>query len=207
MPIEFRPMTDDTYYRDVKGIFSTAFAKSYTRETIIRAWNGRSKETCFAFYDTDLKKVIGFALMHRTSDTMLYLSYMGMSEDVRGKGVGTKMMKRLLKYDAKEGCSMTLVPFSTLIPWYEGLGFSRTCDKFNFVFHQYATRKQAKYIKALDNEDTPRKRWDYEWKGFKYEIKNSSPTYYCRNTFWRDGDICHIISHNSTTTQLAPSVV
>jgi GNAT superfamily N-acetyltransferase len=164
-------MIDDTYYRDVKGIFSTAFAKSYTRETIIRAWRGRSKYTSFAFYDTDLKKVIGFALMHRTSDTMLYLSYLGMSEDVRGKGVGTKMMKRLLKYAAKEGCSMTLVPFSGVVPWYEGLGFSRTCDKFNFVFHQYGTRKQAKFIKALD-EDKPRSRWDYEWKGIKYEIKN-----------------------------------
>jgi GNAT superfamily N-acetyltransferase len=172
MPIEFRPLLDDTYYRDVKGIFSTAFANNYSRETIIRAWRGRSKYTSFAFYDTDLKKVIGFALMHRTSDTMLYLSYIGMSEDVRGKGFGTKMMKRLLKYAAKEGCSMTLVPFSSVVPWYEGLGFSRTCDKFNFVFHQYATRKQAKFIKALDNEDKPRKWWDCEWNGHKIEIKN-----------------------------------
>jgi len=171
MPIEFRRLVDDTYYRDVKGIFSTAFAKSYTRETIISAWKGRNKDASFAFYDTDLKKVIGFAMMHRTSDTMLYLSYMGMSEDVRGKGVGTKMMKRLLKYAAKEGCSMSLVPFSSIVPWYEGLGFSRTCDKFNFVFHQYGTRKQAKFIKALD-EDKPRSQWDYEWRGFKYEIKN-----------------------------------
>ena len=171
MPIEFRLLIDDTYYRDVKGIFSTAFANNYSRETIIRAWRNRSKETSFAFYDTDLKKVIGFAMMHRSADTMLYLSYMGMSEDVRGKGIGTKMMKRLLKYAAKEGCSMTLIPFSGVIDWYESLGFSRTHDKFNYVFHHYPTRKQAKYIKALD-DDTPKKRWYYEWNDYKIEIKN-----------------------------------
>jgi len=178
MSIEFRAMIDDTYYRDVKGIFSTAFANNYSRETIIRAWRNRSKETSFAFYDTDLKKVIGFAMMHRSADTELYLSYMGMSEDMRGKGIGTKMMKRLLKYAAKEGCSMTLIPFSGVIQWYEALGFSKTCDKFNYVFHQYGTRKQAKYIKALD-EDKPRKQWDYEWNDYKIEIKNYNSNSNC----------------------------
>ena len=171
MPIEFRPLIDDTYYRDVKGIFSTAFANNYNRTTIIRAWPNRSKGTSFAFYDTDLKKVIGFVMMHRSTNTMLYLSYMGMSEDVRGKGIGTKMMKRLLKYAAKEGCSMTLIPFSGVIEWYKSLGFSSTYDKFNYVFHQYGTRKQKKYIEALD-EDKPKKRWDFEWNGYKIDIKN-----------------------------------
>ena len=184
MPIEFRSLVDDTYYRDVKGIFSTAFANNYSRETIIRAWANRSKYTSFAFYDTDLKKVIGFVMMHRTSDTMLYLSYLGMSEDVRGKGLGTKMMKRLLKYAAKEGCSMTLVPFSGVVPWYEGLGFSRTCDKFNFVFHQYGTRKQAKYIKALDNDKPSKRQWDCEWNGYKIEIKNYNSNYIHTGTTW-----------------------
>jgi N-acetylglutamate synthase-like GNAT family acetyltransferase len=179
MPIEFRPLVDDTYYRDIKGIFSTAFADNYTRETIIRAWAKRSKSTSFAFYDTDGEKVIGFAMMHRTSETMMYLSYLGIAEDLRGKGIGTKMMKRLLKYAAKEGCSMTLVPFSGVIPWYEGLGFSRTCDKFNFVFHQYGTRKQAKYIEALDQQDKPLKsRWDCEWFDYKIEIKNYTTNNY-----------------------------
>ena len=207
MPIEFRLLNDDTYYRDVKSIFSTAFANNYSRETIIRAWKGRSKYTSFAFYDTDLKKVIGFALMHRTSDTMLYLSYMGISEDLRGKGIGTKMMKRLLKYAAKEGCSMTLVPFSGVIPWYEGLGFSRTCDKFNFVFHQYGTRKQAKYIKALDNENKPLKsRWDCEWNGYKIEIKNYINTINSNSGIWTfNRDVSHIINRNSITTQLGSS--
>ena len=204
MLIEFRPLVDDTYYRDVKGIFSTAFANNYSRETIIRAWKGRNKESSFAFYDTDLKRVIGFAMMHRTSDTMLYLSYMGMAEDLRGKGLGTKMMKRLLKYAAKEGCSMSLVPFSRVVPWYEGLGFSRTCDKFNFVFHQYGTRKQAKHIKALD-EEKPRKWWDCEWNGYKIEIKNCSSNSNGTNTIWyHDYDVCHIVS-KSTTTQLGSS--
>ncbi len=152
MPIEFRALLDDTYYRDVKGIFSTAFAKNYNRDTIIRAWNGRNKHTSFAFYDTDLKKVIGFAMMHRSTDTMFYLSYIGMSEDVRGKGIGTNIMKGLLKWAINQGCSMSLVPFSSVIPWYESLGFSKTYDKFVLVFHNYGTRKQAKYIKALDEE-------------------------------------------------------
>ena len=199
-------MIDDTYYRAVKGIFSTAFAKSYSRETIIRAWANRSKYNSFAFYDTDLKKVIGFAMMHRTSDTMLYLSYMGMSEDVRGKGVGTKMMKRLLKYAAKEGCSMTLVPFSAVVPWYESLGFSRTCDKFNFVFHQYGTRKQAKYIKDLDNENKPLKKWwDCEWNSYKIEIKNCTNTSNSDIIYIYHHDVRHIISRTSTTTQLGSS--
>lgn len=191
MPIEFRPLVDDTYYRDVKGIFSTAFADNYTRETIICAWPKRSKYSSFAFYDTDLDKVIGFAMMHRTSDTMLYLSYLGIAEDLRGKGIGTKMMKRLLKYAANEGCSMTLVPFSGVVPWYEGLGFSRTCDKYNFVFHQYRTRKQAKYIKALDQQDKPLKSWwDCEWFDYKIEIKN-----YTSKSMWRDDIIWHNSHH------------
>ena len=176
MPIEFRPLIDDTYYRDVKGIFSTAFANNYSKKTIIRAWANRSKGTSFAFYDTDLKKVIGFVMMHRSTNTMLYLSYMGMSEDVRGKGIGTKMMKRLLKYAAKESCSMTLIPFSGVIKWYESLGFSSTYDKFNYVFHHYPTRKQKKYIEALDNEEKPNK-WDCEWKNYKIEIKNYTSNY------------------------------
>ena len=185
MPIEFRSLIDDTYYRDVKGIFSTAFANNYSRETIIRAWANRSKETSFAFYDTDLKRVIGFAMMHRTTNTMLYLSYMGISEDVRGKGIGTKMMKRLLKYAATEGCSMTLIPFSGVIKWYESLGFSRTCDKFNFVFHQYGTRKQAKYIKALNEERSKKWDCDFERDGLKFEIKNYNNIYRCNNNWNR----------------------
>ena len=152
MPIEYRPLVDDTYYRDVKGIFSTAFAKNYDRDTIISAWKGRNKHSSFAFYDTDLKKVIGFAMMHRSNDTMFYLSYIGMSEDVRGKGIGTNIMKGLLKWAANQGCSMSLVPLSGVIPWYESLGFSKTYDKLVLVFHKYGTRKQAKYIKALDEE-------------------------------------------------------
>ena len=177
MPIEFRPLVDDTYYRDVKGIFSTAFAKSYNRDTIIRAWRGRNKQISFAFYDTDLKKVIGFAMMHRSTDTMMYLSYIGIAEDVRGNGIGTKMMKRLLKYAVKEGCSMTLVPFSGVIPWYESLGFSKTCDKFVLVFHNHGTRKQAKYIKALD-EEKPKNLWAFEWFYTRNEYRpNNSISY------------------------------
>ena len=169
MPIEFRPLVDDTYYRDVKGIFSTAFANNYDRSTIISAWKNRGKDTSFAFYDTDLNTVIGFAMMHRTTDTMLYLSYMGMAEDIRGNGIGTKMMKRLLKYAAKLGCSMTAIPFSGVIPWYEGLGFSRTCDKFNFSFHQHGTRKQAKFIEALDSEHKPYKTYTYMLDTYKVD--------------------------------------
>jgi N-acetylglutamate synthase-like GNAT family acetyltransferase len=183
MPIEFRPLVDDTYYRDVKGIFSTAFAKSYNRDTIIRAWRGRNKEVSFAFYDTDLKKVIGFAMMHRSTDTMMYLSYIGMAEDVRGKGLGTKMMKSLLKYAVKQGCSMTLVPFSSVVPWYESLGFSKTCDKFVLVFHNHGTRKQAKYIKALDEEG--KNLWDRVWYNKKIEIKkNISNSSNITDTMW-----------------------
>lgn len=161
MPIEFRPLVDDTYYRDVKGIFSTAFANNYDRSTIISAWKNRSKDTSFAFYDTNLNRVIGFALMRRMSDIMFYLGYMGMAEDIRGNGIGTQMMKRLLKYVAKEGCSMILIPFSGVIPWYESLGFTKTFDKFNYAFHQHGTRKQAKFIEALDSEHKPYKTYTY----------------------------------------------
>jgi len=178
MPIEFRPLVDDTYYRDVKGIFSTAFAKHYDRYNIISSWYNRSKDTSFAFYDTDRKKVIGFAMMHRTGDTMLYLSYIAMADDIRGKGTGTLIMKRLLKYAAKEGCSMTLTPFSSVIPWYESMGFTVTHDKFNYVFHQYRTRKNAKFIDQLFETKpalkTDKITYDYISHGIKCEIKNSS---------------------------------
>ena len=207
MPIEFRPLVDDTYYRDVKGIFSTAFAKSYNRDTIIRAWRGRNKQISFAFYDTDLKKVVGFAMMHRSTDTMMYLSYIGIAEDVRGNGIGTKMMKRLLKYAVKEGCSMTLVPFSAVVPWYESLGFSKTCDKFVLVFHNHGTRKQAKYIKALDNtEEKPKNLWDCVWYHKKIEIKknisNSSNVtdtmwFYTRNEYRPNNSISYKIGISS----------
>jgi hypothetical protein len=86
------------------------------------------------------------------------------------------MMKRLLKYAVKEGCSMTLVPFSGVIPWYESLGFSKTCDKFVLVFHNHGTRKQAKYIKALDEEG--KKPWAFEWFYTRNEYRpNNSISY------------------------------
>ena len=152
MLIEFRPLLDNTYYRDVKGIFSTAFANNFSRDTIIRAWKSRDKQICYAFYHTVYKKIIGFVMMRRKSDTMFYLSFIAISEEFKGKGIGTDIMKGLLKWAADQRCSMSLIPLGSVASWYKSLGFSKTCDEHLLVFHNHGTRKQAKYIKALDEE-------------------------------------------------------
>lgn len=168
MTIEFRPLLDDTHYRTVKGIFSNAFAKSYDRDTIITSWGRRDKRNSFVFYDTDLNKVIGFVLMHRTTKVKMYLSYIAMTDESRGKGLGTKMMKRLIKYATDKGCSLSLVPFSDVIPWYKSLGFNVTSDPFNYSIHKYLTRKNTKFMEALDI-DKPRYKLDDWYEKIKYE--------------------------------------
>ena len=154
MTIEFRRLLDDTHYRAVKGIFSDAFANSYDRTTIIKSWGRRDKHNSFAFYDTDLNEVVGFVLMHRTSDVNMHLSYIAMTDESRGKGIGTKLMKRLIKYATDKGCGLSLVPFISVAPWYEKLGFNMTCDKYNYSIHKYLTRKNTKFMEALDIDRT-----------------------------------------------------
>jgi GNAT superfamily N-acetyltransferase len=77
------------------------------------------------------------------------MNYFALAPEVRGTGIGTSILKDILKKCYDENGSIHLCPAKEeLEAWYERNGF-RWSNKNYYVFHSYATRAQHKAHKAL----------------------------------------------------------
>jgi GNAT superfamily N-acetyltransferase len=137
------------------------FKKSFTEDIctvkdFINSWECRSKEHSRIFYINEgcifpVKKTIGFVICtfyERNGDSM-YMNYFALAPEVRGTGIGTSILKDILKKCYDENGSIHLCPAKEdLEAWYERNGF-RWSNKNYYVFHSYGTRAQGKAHKAL----------------------------------------------------------
>ena len=161
-------LTDNTFYRDVKSIFGSAFLKTgYTRANIIRAWKYRDPKYSFGICDTNTNTMIGFVLMTSSSRDTLYLSYIAIADSHRGAGIGTRFMKSILRLAVKSNKTITVIPLLPVTAWYESLGFKESGFRHMYNFHLHGTRLHMKYIPRTTILSPPP-------KGVVYQIYGSS---------------------------------
>ena len=144
--MEFRPFTDIHEYRMAKSIFANAFTHtSFTRADIIRAWANCDRTQSLAFYSTRSKEMIGFILIQASDSGKSYITYLAIGEKWRGYGLGTIVMKRIMRIYQNKGITLEVIPLLPVVSWYQSLGFKMS-HKYTYYFHRYGTRSQTKFL-------------------------------------------------------------
>lgn len=144
--MEFRPFSDIHEYRMAKSIFANAFTNtSFTRENIIRAWANCDRTQSLAFYSTRSKEMIGFILINASNSGKSYITYLAIGEKWRGYGLGTIVMKRIMRIYQNKGITLEVIPLLPVVSWYQSLGFKMS-HKYTYYFHRYGTRSQTKFL-------------------------------------------------------------
>ena len=134
--LEFRRLTSKDK-ETVASLFSKCFP-TYSLEDLEVSWNYRSREDSFGFWQGGL---VGFVIgsYHRRSGSSLYIDYFALDDSVRGKGLGTEIIKNFL--ENFQG-SVHLYPISGAIAkWYARNGFRQSGGGY-YVFHTYKLRSR-----------------------------------------------------------------
>ena len=136
-----RPLTQEDYY-EVCKIYEESFdTEEYPLKDFKEVWDQRVHETCGYFIDS---KLVAFALIIEKKNVN-YLCFLAASPEMRGKGIGTKMLKHILE----KVPSIYLWPISTrLTKWYEAHGFNHSSSGY-YNFHKYGTRLHINSLKNL----------------------------------------------------------
>ena len=135
--LEFRRLTSKDK-ETVASLFSKCFP-TYSLEVLELSWKYRSREDSFGFWQGDL---VGFAIgsYHSRSGSSLYIDYFALDDSVRGKGLGTEIIKTFL--ENFQG-SVHLYPISEAIAkWYARNGF-RNSNKGYYVYNTYKLRSRG----------------------------------------------------------------
>jgi|UniRef100_A0A6C0DM14 ribosomal protein S18 acetylase RimI-like enzyme len=136
---------EDKHYRAVKAIFRDTFDRTiFNIKHINTSWHNRSKEESYGFILNG--NLIGFIITsyHVKNKDNLYIDYIAFHKDYRGRGLGTDVLKDMLKGFKEVNRSVHLYPErSELWSWYERLGFQKTHDGY-MNFHSYETRSKTK---------------------------------------------------------------
>ncbi len=135
--------SDDTYYRDVKALFSQVFPE-FDRSDIIKSWEWRDKNYSYVSYSKKSKRIIAFILVQLDGPSNLYVSYMAVHPDERGIGIGAIVVKTLLKMAKRDQKAVSLIPLTRVRKFYEKLGFYMTGKNHAYNFHCYGTRRAVK---------------------------------------------------------------
>jgi ribosomal protein S18 acetylase RimI-like enzyme len=144
--MEFRPFTNIHEYRMAKSIFANAFTHtSFTRADMIRAWVNCDRTQSLAFYSSRSKEMIGFILIQTCDPGKSYIKYLAIGEKWRGYGLGTIVMKRIMRFYQSKGISLEVIPLLPVLSWYQSLGFKMS-HKYTYYFHRYGTRSQTKAL-------------------------------------------------------------
>lgn len=127
-----RPLTQKDY-PDVCKIYEESFnVEEYPLKDFEEVWNSRVEETCGYFIDS---KLIAFAIIIERKK-IKYLHFFGVTAGLRGKGIGTKILKHILE----KVPSIYLWPMSSrLTKWYEAHGFHHSSSGY-YNYHKYGTR-------------------------------------------------------------------
>ncbi|MCK8061646.1 MULTISPECIES: GNAT family N-acetyltransferase [unclassified Fusibacter] len=105
----------------------------YSRCFNLRAWGelwdkfeGFYSEGVFLIYHKSLKSYVGFIVSYIAEDTP-YITSLGVTEDFRGRRLGTYLVQRVAQHYAKMGYKQLWVDIN---PHYEG--FERRCVSMGF---------------------------------------------------------------------------
>jgi ribosomal protein S18 acetylase RimI-like enzyme len=158
MEIQVCPLRD-AHYASVKDIFSKSFTEDIcTLDDLAISWEQRSKPDSFGFFcpvsptaRTRSQAMIGFVIasFSTSSGNSMYIDYFALRPEMRGTGIGTMMLTKLLKKCYESRGSIHLYPArDELVGWYERNGFHHSSNKY-YVFHSYETRTQHVIHKGL----------------------------------------------------------
>ena len=135
-----------SHYKQVEALFAKSFEVPLT--DLILSWDSRDERSVgFFIYGT----LIGFmiASYHASSKKSLYVDYFAVSEEFRGSGLGTELLRELIADTYARNESVHLFPITDkLALWYEKNGFRKTHGGY-YVFHSYKTRRQDALHKEL----------------------------------------------------------
>ena len=143
--IEFIKLTDNTHYRAVKSIFHESFdIRSFPRNSIIQSWKIRDPHISYGFYDADKKELIGFILARYewNKPNVIYISYLAIRDSEKGRGIGTSILKQVVRHYTGFGSSVSLVPCYNTDNWYQRNGFYYSGKKQLMVYNPYRTRRK-----------------------------------------------------------------
>lgn len=127
-----RTLTQE-HFSDVCKIYEECFdVTKYPLKDFVNVWHRRVKESCGYFINY---KLVAFAIVIEKQE-IKYLYFFGVTETLRGKGIGTKVLKHILERVS----SIYLWPISTrLTQWYEAHGFHHSSSGY-YNYHKYGTR-------------------------------------------------------------------
>lgn len=135
----------DSHYRAVKAIYRDTFNRTeFHISHLNTSWYYRCQEESYGFF-LPTGTLIGFIITsyHVKNKDNLYVDYIAFDQQYRGKGLGTAVLKDMLKSFKEVNRSVHLYPERPeLWPWYGRLGFQMSHDGF-MNFHSYETRSKA----------------------------------------------------------------
>ena len=147
MDIIIKELTDNDY-RAAKGIYREFFDREkFKLHHINCSWVNRSKPDSYGFFTPD-NTLIGFVIasFHTRNGNNMYIDYIALDKNYRGKGMGSLLLKTLVKECYKNRQAVHLYPERPeLEDWYQRHGFNESYDGV-FNFHYYETRNQYKYL-------------------------------------------------------------
>ena len=136
---------EDKHYRAVKSIYRDTFDRNeFHISHLNTSWFNRCHEESYGFILNGV--LIGFIITsyHVQNKGNLYVDYIAFDKEYRGQGLGTAILKDMLKSFKEVGRSVHLYPERPeLWAWYERLGFQKTYDGY-MNFHSYETRSKTK---------------------------------------------------------------
>jgi len=138
-----KPLSSNYKLRS-KNLFSRTFpAKSITSD-FEPSWNCRNREESLAILDLN-GSFIGFVIAsyNRSTGESKYIDYIALDANVRGKGIGTNLLKNIVNSTLSDRGSVHLYPESPdRVSWYARNGFFPTYDGY-YVCHSYSTRSHC----------------------------------------------------------------
>lgn len=134
------PLTQE-HYSDVCKIYEESFnVEDFSLKDFEEIWNNRVKDTCGYFLDS---KLVAFAIIVERKK-IKYLYFFGVTPELRGKGIGSKMLKHILE----KVPSIYLWPISNrLTQWYEAHGFHHSSSGY-YNYHKYGTRLNVNSLRG-----------------------------------------------------------
>ena len=145
------PLTDNYKFK-VKSLFLENWPEKPESDFEI-SWDGRDISSLVILDMAAARrgKFLGFVIAsyHKRSDDNLYIDYIALTNECRGRGIGSKILATYVSQVFATRSSLHLWPDKDeLLVWYTKHGFTHTNDRY-YNFHSYETRRQAKIHKRL----------------------------------------------------------
>ena len=118
--------------RSVRDVWEDSFLghKFTLKKDFASSWRNRSRQESIGYFHG--QDLLGFALVsfHKRNKGNRYVDYIAVHSTQRGRGIGDKLMGRLLKNTRDSRTGIHLYPLKHAVPWYKKHGFYWTTDEY-----------------------------------------------------------------------------